>query len=147
MSLLLKSTDVRKNWSQFMDDIKWVKPALIKSKRDKIAVLSGDLLEYILREYCLTVSIFKEDDGSCTGSFNEIDIASNSKDLETLENKLAEELMEYSEEYINEFKLYFNSPNRKKHFPYIYRVILAGNDISKIKSLFSFSANFEEKDL
>jgi antitoxin YefM len=49
--------------------------------------------------------------------------------------------MEYAEEYMNEFKLYFNSPNRKNHFPYIYRVLLAGNDISSIKSLCSFNIN------
>jgi hypothetical protein len=146
MNQLLNSTDVRKNWSQFMDEVKWVKPALIKRNRDKIAVLSGELMEYILKEYSLTVNVFMEEDGSWTGSLNEMDLASNCKDLESLKVKLAEELKEYAEEYINEFKLYFNSPNRKNHFPYIYRVLLAGNDISKIKSLFSFCVGLEKKE-
>jgi len=141
MNLSLKSTDVRKNWSQFMDEVKWVKPAFIMRKRDKIAVLSGELLEFILKEYNLTVSVFIEEDGSYTGSFNELDIASNSPDLETLKVKLVSDLREYAEEYINEFKLYFNSPNRKNHFPYIYRVLLAGNDTNNIKSLCSFNIN------
>ena len=141
MNSPLKSTDVRKNWSQFMDEVKWVKPAFIMRNRDKIAVLSGELLEFILKEYILTVNVFIEENGSYTGSFNEIDIALNALDLETLKIKLAEELMEYSEEYMNEFKLYFNSPDRKNHFPYIYRVLLAGNDISRVKSLFSFNIN------
>ena len=65
--------------------------------------------------------------------------------MESLKVKLAEELMEYAEEYINEFTLYFNSPNRKNLFPYIYRVLLAGNDISKIKSLFPYSIKLENK--
>ena len=65
--------------------------------------------------------------------------------MESLKVKLAEELMEYAEEYINEFTLYFNGPNRKNHFPYIYRVLLAGNDISKIKSLFPYSIKLENK--
>ena len=147
MSQLLNSTDVRKNWSQFMDEVKWVKPALIKRNRDKIAVLSGELMEYILKEYNLTVNVFMEEDGSWTGSLNEIDIASNCKDLESLKVKLAEELKEYAEEYINEFKLYFNSPNRKNQFQYIYRVLLAGNDFSKIKSFFSYSIKSEKKAL
>ena len=139
MNILLKSTDVRNNWSQFMDEVKWVKPAFIMRNRDKIAVLSGELLEFILKEYNLTVNVFMEEDGTYTGSFNEIDIASNSLDLETLKVKLAQDLLEYAEEYMNEFKLYFNSPNRKNHFPYIYRVLLAGNDISSIKSLCAFN--------
>jgi len=145
MNLMLKSTDVRKNWSQFMDEVKWVKPAFIMRNRDKIAVLSGELLEFILKEYNLTVNISIEEDGSYTGSFNEIDIASNSPDLETLKVKLAQELMEYAEEYMNEFKLYFNSPNRKNHFPYIYRVLLAGNDINNIKSLCSFNTDSKKR--
>ena len=145
MNLLLKSTDVRKNWSQFMDEVKWVKPAFIMRNRDKIAVLSGELLEFILKEYKLTVNVFMEEDGSCTGSFNEIDLASNSSDLETLKVKLAQELMEYAEEYMNEFKLYFNSPNRKNHFPYIYRVLLAGNDINNIISFFSYNTGSKKK--
>jgi hypothetical protein len=141
MNLLLKSTDVRKNWSQFMDEVKWVKPAFIMRNRDKIAVLSGELLEFILKEYNLTVNVFIEEDGSYTGSFNELDLTSNSPDLETLKIKLADTLREYAEEYMNEFKLYFNSPNRKNHFPYIYRVLLAGNDANNIKSLCSFNIN------
>jgi hypothetical protein len=147
MNLLLKSTDVRKNWSQFMDEVKWVKPAFIIRNRDKIAVLSSELLEFILKEYNLTVNVFIEEDGSYTGSFNELDIASNSMDLETLKTKLADDLREYAEEYMNEFKLYFNSPNRKNHFPYIYRVLLAGNDANYIKSLYSFSINSKKRVL
>lgn len=145
MNLLLKSTDVRKNWSQFMDEVKWVKPAFIMRNRDKIAVLSGELLEFILKEYKLTVNVFMEEDGSCTGSFNEIDITTNSPDLETLKVKLAQELIEYAEEYMNEFKLYFSSPNRKNHFPYIYRVLLAGNDINNIKNLCSYNINSNKR--
>jgi uncharacterized protein YbcC (UPF0753/DUF2309 family) len=145
MRLLEKSTDVRNNWSQFMDDVKWVKPAFIKRNRDMIAVLSGELLEFILKEHNLTVNVFVEEDGSYTGSFNEIDMAANSTDFESLKVKLAEELIEYAEEYLNEFRLYFNSPNRKNHFPYIYRALLAGNDINKIKSFFSFSINLKKK--
>jgi hypothetical protein len=147
MNLLLKSTDVRKNWSQFMDEVKWVKPAFILRNRDKIAVLSGELLEFILKEYNLTVNVFIEEDGSYTGSFNELDITSNSPDLETLKTQLADDLREYAEEYMNEFKIYFNSPNRKNHFPYIYRVLLAGNDDNNIRNLCSFNINSNKRAL
>jgi hypothetical protein len=145
MNLMLKSTDVRKNWSQFMDEVKWVKPAFIMRNRDKIAVLSGELLEFILKEYNLTANVYIEEDGSYTGSFNELDIASNSPDLETLKVKLAQDLTEYAEEYMKEFKLYFNSPNRKSHFPYIYRVLLTGNDVNNIERLCSFNINSKKK--
>ena len=145
MKTVLKSTDVRKDWSKFIDEVKWVRPAFVKRNRDIIAVLSIELLEFILKDYKLTVTVQQEEDGSYTGIFNEIDLMANSKDMETLEVELAKELLEYSEEYINEFRLYYNSPNRKNHFPYVYKTLLASNDIDKIKKMFSFNLKLKKK--
>lgn len=143
MKTILKSADVRKEWSKFIDDVTWVGPAFVKRNRDMIAVLSCGLLEFILKEYKLTATVMQEKNGSYTGIFNEIDLTANAKDIKSLEAELAKELLEYSEEYINEFRLYYNSPNRKNHFPYIYKTLLASNDIEKVKKLFSF--NFKSK--
>ena len=145
MKTVLKASDVRKEWSKFIDEVKWVKPALVKRNRDIIAVLSCELLEFILKEYKLTVTVMQEEDGSYTGIFNEIDLMTNAKDIKSLEAELAKELLEYSEEYINEFRLYYNSPNRKNHFPYVYKTLLASNDIDKIKKMFSFNLKLKKK--
>ena len=131
MKTMLNATDVRREWSKFIDDVKWVKPALIKRNRDIIAVLSIDLIEFILKEYRLTVDVRQEEDGSYTGILKEIDLMANAADMKSLELELTRELIEYSEEYINEFRLYYNSPNRKNHFAYIYRTMLASDDIEK----------------
>jgi len=145
MKTILNATDVRREWSKFIDDVKWVKPALIKRNRDIIAVLSIDLIEFILKEYRLTVDVRQEEDGSYTGILKEIDLMANAADMESLELELARELIEYSEEYINEFGLYYNSPNRKNHFAYIYRTMLASDDIEKVKKLFSFNSKLKRK--
>jgi uncharacterized protein YbcC (UPF0753/DUF2309 family) len=141
----LKATDVRRNWSKFIDDIKWVKPAFIKRNRDIIAVLPFDLLEFILKEYKLTVKVAQEEDGSYTGIINEMDLMINTPDIESLKIEIAKELLEYSEEYMDEFRLYYNSPNRKNHFPYVYRTILASDDIEKVKELFSLNFKLKKK--
>jgi len=145
MKTTLNATDVRREWSKFIDDVKWVKPALIKRNRDIIAVLPIDLIEFILKGYILTVDVRREEDGSYTGILNEIDLMANAADMESLELELAKELIEYSEEYINEFGLYYNSPNRKNHFGYIYRTMLASDDIEKVKKLFSFNSKLKKK--
>ena len=145
MKTILNATDVRREWSKFIDDVKWVKPALVKRNRDIIAVLSIDLIEFILKEYRLTVDVRQEEDGSYTGILKEIDLMANAADMESLELELARELIEYSEEYINEFGLYYNSPNRKNHFAYIYRTMLASDDIEKVKKLFSFNSKLKKK--
>jgi uncharacterized protein YbcC (UPF0753/DUF2309 family) len=141
----LKATDVRRNWSKFIDDIKWVKPAFIKRNRDIIAVLPFDLLEFILKEYKLTVKVAQEEDGSYTGIINEMDLMINTPDIESIKIEIAKELLEYSEEYMDEFRLYYNSPNRKNHFPYVYRTILASDDIEKVKELFSLNFKLKKK--
>jgi len=143
MKTVLKASDVRREWSKFIDEVKWVKPALVKRNRDIVSVLSLDLLEFILEEYKLTVEVKKEADGSYTGVLSEIDLMVNTDDIESLELEMANELLEYSEEYMNEFAFYFGSPNRKNHFPYVYRAILASDDIEKVKDLFSL--NFPSK--
>lgn len=42
--------------------------------------------------------------------------------------------MEYDNEYQDNFNLYFHSPNRRDHFPYIMHV-LAQEDIKEVKRL------------
>ncbi len=58
---------------------------------------------------------------------------------------LAKELIDYAEEYINDFRFYYNSPNRKNHFPYIYRVLLASDDLEKVKQMFSCNTRPKKK--
>ena len=145
MKTILRSTEVRKEWSSFIDDVTRESPALIKRNRDLVAVLSVELLDFILSEYKLTVEVKKERDGSYSGVFNEIDLAANARGIESLEEKLANELIEYSEEYMDEFKIHYYSPNRKSHFPYVYRVSLLADNAEKVKKLFTIDAKPEKK--
>jgi predicted transcriptional regulator len=145
MTKLLSATEVRKEWSKFVDEVVWIKPAFVKRKHDIVAVISLDMLESILEEYNLTVSVFQEEDKSYTGVCSEIDLMVNATDTEMLRTKIAVEILEYSEEYINDFKLYYSSLNRKKHFPYVYRAFAAGGDLEKIKKMFIFKNNPQKK--
>lgn len=58
----------------------------------------------------------------------------NSPNQELALNDLAKELIEYAQDYINEFQMYYNSKNRKHHFPYVLRVLLA-QDAEEVKGL------------
>lgn len=69
---------------------------------------------------------YMEDDGSVTLSLNEIDIIENGKDDKEVRLKTGKAILEYSTEYFNEYELYFCSPNRKKHVPYIFKALIIG---------------------
>ncbi len=145
MKTILKSTEVRKEWSRFIDNVTRDKPALIKRNRDLVAVLSVELLDFILSKYKLSAEVKIEEDGSCSGVFTEMDLMVNARDIKSLEDKLANELIEYSEEYMKEFKAHYYSPNRNKHFPYVYRISLQSGDREKVKKLFSINTKPAEK--
>jgi len=145
MKSVLNASDVRKNWSNFIDDVKWKRPALVKRNRDILTVLPVELMENMLAEYMLTVEVWQEDDGSYTGVFKEIDLVTNSKDMDSLEAELAKELIEYSEDYMNDFRFYYESSNRKSHFPYVFRAYLLSDDIDKVKKIFSSNIKIRKK--
>lgn len=67
-------------------------------------------------------------DGSFSGSLKELDILANAASLETLKTEIAKELIEYAQEYMDEFDKYYGAPNRKPHFPYIMRVLIQKNE-------------------
>jgi len=145
MKSLLNATDVRKNWSSFIDDVKWIRPALIKRNRDILTVLPVNLMENILAEYMLTVNVYQEDDGSYTGVFKEIDLVANAENMDTLEHELAKELIDYSEDYLDDFRFYYESSNRKSHFPYVFRAYLLSDDIGRVKEIFSSNIKIGKK--
>jgi uncharacterized protein YbcC (UPF0753/DUF2309 family) len=145
MKSVLNATDVRKNWSSFIDDVKWMRPALIKRNRDILTVLPVNLMENILAEYGLTVNVCQEDDGSYTGVFKEIDLVANAEDMDTLEHELAKELIDYSEDYFDDFRFYYESSNRKSHFPYVFRAYLLSDDIGRVKKIFSSNIKLRKK--
>lgn len=124
MEGVLNATDVRKDWGAFIDSVTRLKPAVVKRNRDYFAALSIDHLVLVLAPYRFHMEFEQEQDGSFSGSLNEIDIVGNADNLASLREELAKSLIEYANQYMDEFQLYFNAPNRQQHFPYIINVLI-----------------------
>ncbi|NLB88279.1 MAG: hypothetical protein GX790_03505 [Syntrophomonadaceae bacterium] len=123
----INATDVRKDFSQFIDTVVREKPLVIKRNRDYILSISLEQSINLLSDFRFHMNIFNEDDGSITATLEELDLIINTKDGSNLKRLMAEEILDYAEDYFEQFKLYYNSPNRQKHFPYVLKVILANN--------------------
>jgi hypothetical protein len=136
MNQVIKSTDVRKNWSEVIDTVVRKNPVFIKRNRDILTFLSLEQLDLILDFYKLSLAIFREEDGSYTGSIDELDILGNAGTKEEIIEVMCDELIEYAEEYMENFDMYYHSSNRKSHFPYVYKVIAHEADREKIKQIF-----------
>lgn len=80
-------------------------------------------------------SQFNDDiDGTITANLKGFDIVENADNEEEVLDLIAEELVEYANEYLENFNLYFNAPNRRHEFPYIMNILIQ-KDIEKVKGL------------
>ena len=129
--LATSETEVRKEWSSVLDSVVRDKPQFIKRTRDKIWLSNLEIMGEILDAYKFTADKFIEDDGSVTLSLNEIDLIENAPTESEAKKLLAQSIMEYAEEYYNNFSYYNAAPNRKKHVPYIFKALIM-DDITKI---------------
>lgn len=134
MPATLNATDVRKNWGQFNDDVIREGPRFVKRNRDEWVALSFDHLKVGFSTFTFDSTFFQEEDGTVTVTINGFDLVENGDTEDEALDLIVDELIEYANEYQDNFKLYFNAPNRRDQFPYIMNV-LAQDNTEDIKSL------------
>jgi hypothetical protein len=92
-----------------------------------------ETIEYMLSPYYFTADLFFEEDGSVTLSLVEIDLIENGADESDALMKLARGILEYAEDYYNDFT-YWARGSRKTHLPYVFKALIL-NDPEKIGGL------------
>lgn len=130
--LSINATDIRKNWSTACDTVARVRPSFIKRTHDNLVLSSKKDMLRLLDDVKFTYSVFKEDDGSYTAALENIDLAENAGEKEGAVDAMAASILEYAEEFYEEYELYSNAPNRAGHLPMVMKALLLG-DIWKIK--------------
>lgn len=78
----------------------------------------------ILEAYQFTAMKYIEDDNSVTLSLNEIDLVENGRNESEARFRLASSILEYANDFYNDYEIYSHSPNRKKHIPYIFKALI-----------------------
>lgn len=136
MQSVISVSDARREFSKFLNGVIYERPrAIQRHNRDTVLALSHAQALALLSGYRFSVEYEQEDDGSFSGSLREIsDIVANAASVDELKLALAEGLVEYAQEYEKDFLLYFNSPNRKDHFPYVYHVLMH-EDVQEVAGL------------
>jgi len=118
------SSVVRSNWSETCDSVIREKPKFIKRTRDCLWLSSIETMSNILQGYKFTADKYTEEDGSVTLSLNEMDIVENGQNEHDAVKKLSESILEYANEYYDEYELYSRSSNRKGHLPYVVKALI-----------------------
>ena len=128
---IISATDARKDWSQLIDTVVHDKPQMISRTRDYVLMTEIHLMTEILSKYKFTATRYLEADNSITLSLDEMDIAVNGSTEDEARMRLAQEILEYAKDFYDEFHFWSNAPNRKKHIPYVMKVLIL-EDIEKI---------------
>ena len=121
----MSSSDVRKEWSSVIDSVVRRKPVFIKRTRDRMFLCSDETMAQIVGDITFDAEQYIEEDGSVTLSLDTLDLAANGEDLPAAKAALARDIVEYAEEYYQEFELYSRAPNRRGHLPYVIKALIA----------------------
>ena len=128
---VMNATDVRRDWSAVVDNTVRTKPQFIKRTRDYIFLSDLRFMEELLKGYSYSALRMDEEDGAVTLALNEIDLVENGRDEAEAREKLAKAILEYAEDYYNDFSYWSSAPNRRAHIPYVFKALFIG-DIHKI---------------
>lgn len=134
MQDVMSATEVRKEWSTWIDRVVREKPSVVKRTHDYFVGISVEHLIKLLKPYKFEMEIDTEEDGSFVASLKGFDLVVAAQDEEEARKDMARELLEYAQNYFAEFDLYYRTPNRQEHFPYLLNVLLL-NDIWEIERL------------
>lgn len=123
--LAMSSSDVRKDWSSVLDCVVRRKPVFIKRTRDHMMLCSTETMAQVTGGLRIFARAYTEEDGSITLSAEALDIISHGEDLASAKAALARDIIEYAEEYYQDYELYSRAPNRREHLPYVIKALIA----------------------
>lgn len=130
----MNATEVRRDWSSWVDRVVREKPSVVKRTHDYFVGISVEHLVKLLEPYKFELELDYEEDGSVAASLKGFDLVVAAQTENEARKALANELVEYAQDYFDEFDLYYRTPNRQEHFPYLLKVLLM-SDTSEIESL------------
>ena len=122
-SISLNSSEVRKSWSSVIDSVVRDKPVFIQRTHDNVTMISTKMLQSFLAPLTFTVAFVTEDDGSVTASLEDLDIFVNASSKDDCMKLLLDDMKEYAQDFYNEFNFWSSAPNRKKHIPYVLKIL------------------------
>ena len=123
-TVYISSTDVRKEFSSTIDKVIHCKPQFVQRTHNKMVMIEEGELNSLLSVFNIPVKFIKENDGSFLATNSVIeDVFSTGATKEEAMSELCKDLIEYAQEYYDNYDLYSKTPNRKKHAPYVMRIL------------------------
>lgn len=131
----VKAADFRANFSSVVDEVIHKAPKIVTRTRDQFIMMNIEQAAILVSNVTFNAVLETDNDGSFIATLLEIeDMFAAGENSDNAIIALANDLIEYAEDYLHEsFVLYFNALNRKKHFPYVLKVMMQNSVEDVIK--------------
>lgn len=130
----ISSSEVRKNFSETINNAIYSKPQLIRRNRNDMVLVGKDLVFNMLENLRIKVIIKKDGKTFYTENDKLEDIVGWGSTKEEAINDFINYLDVYAHEYYSNFELYSKTERGKKDLPYVFRVICSSS-IEDIKGM------------
>jgi antitoxin YefM len=136
----IKFSDARKHLTSVIDNVQSNLPTIIKrrksSEKDSLVISKEMVIELIPNKF--EIKKFIETDSSITLALENLGVAVNAPTEEEAINQMVNDVIEYAEDYLDNRIFYYNSPNRKTHFPLILNILLCDSK-EQVRELLQFA--------
>lgn len=130
MLMEVEFENVRNKLTNVIDRVQRLTPAVIKPRKNTeacIVILNENLVRLLLQEVIFSTKFYHEEDGSITLCIDDLELCTNGETEEEAFEELTDNLIDYTRDYMKDPSRYFKAPNRRKHFPYLFKVSLCSN--------------------
>lgn len=127
----INATDVRRYWSAIMENAIREKPQFIKRTRDYMVLTDVKLMENLLSAYHFTAEKSNEKNGTVILLLRELDLSASAPTEAEARTMLGKEILNYAENFYNEYVLWSAAPDTKGHIPYVLKALIF-DDAAKI---------------
>lgn len=121
---VLNANDIMNDFGSFVDKVIIEKPIVFKQNQNYVLSISRELVMSVFADKAFS-PLFTEEEGIITATLKDFDFVVQGRSRDEVMTKLTVELIDYTQDYFNDFQLYYYSPNRQKHFPYIIKVLMS----------------------
>lgn len=126
----ISATDARKEWSTVIDTVVRERPQVITRTHDSMWFSTLETMKDILDGYQFTADKYVEPDMTITLSMRELDIIEHGATEEEAKIRLAKAVLEYAEDFYDDFAYWSKAKNRKSHVPYVFKALIAGDEVT-----------------
>lgn len=137
MLLAEKSSDVRQDWSRFVDEVIHKSPKFVqRNERDIFVSMNLEYMAVIMDSvrYCVEVE-YDDESKEFIATMQDFWFVEASETEEKVVQKLADQLMDFAADYYKDLTIYQATKDFKKQFPLILKALIT-DDTKRIIDFF-----------